>query len=672
MENSALDKDLVFLTLQFLNEEGLKETAQMLECESGLYFNMKHFEEMLLVGKWNDAESYLSRFTSIDDNMHSTKIYFEIRKQKYLEALDIHDRGKALDILLKDLKVFFPGHEELFNEMTQLLTVNDIREHASLSTYGDANSVRKIVAGAIIKLIEENPELHGKLKFPTFKKQRLYYLLNQSLNWQHKVRKDPLGVADMKTFLMDRVSSLQSEGSDSIENLQSGKHISDRNSNSYVLIAFVAFCAALANLGVLEIFSCLMESFQLLVIIHVLSPEATMEDRNVLSLQVSEENGHQEGLEDRRSNSIEESHKNSKLSNYLEICESSPCQFLELPTHPKISKILRLTYTNEGNGILALASNGHHLLWKWPCNNLNPDGKATTQVSPFIWQPRSDFQLMSNKLASSYSGDPISSFSLSKNDLYLMSTSGGPISFFNMFSFKSLATIMPPPPMATCLAFYPRDNNILAIGMDDFSIIIYNASTDKIISKLEGHTRRVSDLAFSISFDLLVSIGVNDQIFVWKTNGWKKVKDGYLKINGQRVPDVPSETHIQFHLYQKHFLVVRSDCLAMYEATDLKCCNQWVPRVAGVISQATFSSDGQAVYVSFVDGIVAILDTLKFQLRCKINLSTYISTIPSSSMSQIAIAAHPHKPGQFVVGLTDGRAFVFEPRQSQDWSRFNL
>jgi len=44
---------------------------------------------MLLLGKWNDAESYLSRFTRIDDNMHSTKIYFEIRKQKYLEALDM-------------------------------------------------------------------------------------------------------------------------------------------------------------------------------------------------------------------------------------------------------------------------------------------------------------------------------------------------------------------------------------------------------------------------------------------------------------------------------------------------------------------------------------------------------------------------------------------------------
>ena len=46
------------------------------------------------------------------------------------------------------------------------------------------------------------------------------------------------------------------------------------------------------------------------------------------------------------------------------------------------------------------------------------------------------------------------------------------------------------------------------------------------------------------------------------------------------------------------------------------------------ISQATFSSDGQAVYVGFVDGNVAILDTLKFQIRCRINLSTYVPTTP--------------------------------------------
>ena len=49
---------------------------------------MKYFEELVLDGNWDEAEKYLSSFTVVEDNKYSTKIYFEIRKQKYLEALD--------------------------------------------------------------------------------------------------------------------------------------------------------------------------------------------------------------------------------------------------------------------------------------------------------------------------------------------------------------------------------------------------------------------------------------------------------------------------------------------------------------------------------------------------------------------------------------------------------
>jgi len=59
-----------------------------LERESGLYFDMEHFEDMVLSGKWDEVEKYLSGFTKVEDNAHSTKIFFELRKQKYLEALD--------------------------------------------------------------------------------------------------------------------------------------------------------------------------------------------------------------------------------------------------------------------------------------------------------------------------------------------------------------------------------------------------------------------------------------------------------------------------------------------------------------------------------------------------------------------------------------------------------
>lgn len=49
---------------------------------------MKYFEDEVNNGNWDEVEKYLSGFTKVDDNRYSMKIFFEIRKQKYLEALD--------------------------------------------------------------------------------------------------------------------------------------------------------------------------------------------------------------------------------------------------------------------------------------------------------------------------------------------------------------------------------------------------------------------------------------------------------------------------------------------------------------------------------------------------------------------------------------------------------
>lgn len=120
---------------------------------------MKYFEDEVHNGNWEEVERYLSGFTKVDDNRYSMKIFFEIRKQKYLEALDKwdynlvhqnlyfdaeevlfanfyigvsccmyrHDRSKAVEILVKDLKVFASFNEELFKEITQLLTLENFR-----------------------------------------------------------------------------------------------------------------------------------------------------------------------------------------------------------------------------------------------------------------------------------------------------------------------------------------------------------------------------------------------------------------------------------------------------------------------------------------------------------------------------------------------------------------
>lgn len=44
-----------------------------------------------------------------------------------------------------------------------------------------------------------------------------------------------------------------------------------------------------------------------------------------------------------------------------------------------------------------------------------------------------------------------------------------------------MTTFMASPPAATFLAFHPQDNNIIAIGMDDSSIQIYNVRVDEVM-----------------------------------------------------------------------------------------------------------------------------------------------------------------------------------------------
>ncbi|CAB4297929.1 unnamed protein product [Prunus armeniaca] len=66
-----------------------------------------------------------------------------------------------------------------------------------------------------------------------------------------------------------------------------------------------------------------------------------------------------------------------------------------------------------------------------------------------------------------------------------------------------------PPPAATCLAFHPRDDSIVAIGMDNSTIVIYNLHSDEVVTrKLEGHTKRVT-LAFSNTLNVLVYSGAD-------------------------------------------------------------------------------------------------------------------------------------------------------------------
>ncbi|KAJ6834127.1 topless-related protein 1-like isoform X1 [Iris pallida] len=1104
---TSLSRELVFLILQFLEEEKFKETVHKLEQESGFYFNMKHFEEAVLGGEWDEVEKYLSGFTKVDDNRYSMKIFFEIRKQKYLEALDKRDRSKAVDILVKDLKVFSAFNEDLFKEITQLLTLENFRENEQLSKYGDTKSARGVMLTELKKLIEANPKFREKLQFPNLKSSRLRTLINQSLNWQHQLCKNPRQNPDIKTLFYDHscsqpngggrvpspaplmnvmpkaggfpqmaphgpfqpaaaplpsslagwmanasnaaqmahplvsgtvsgaplglsvppntaallkrpmtppssnpivdyhsadsehvhkrprpmgisdevgissshmpvgypgiarsqysteelpknVAVVLNQGSSvmsmdfhpsqptillvgtnvgdiAVWEVSSRERLAHRNFKVWDLQACsmlfqsalvkdpaisvtrvlwnpdgsqfgVAYSKHLVHLynyngredliqhleidahvggvndiafsqpnkqfcvvtcgddktikvwdavsGVVQytfegheaavysicphskeniqfifstsldgkikawlydnggsrvdytapghscttmaysadgtrLFSCgtskegdsdivewnesegsvkrtytgfrkrsagvvqfdtiknrflaagdefvvkfwdmdntnlltttdaegglpasprirfnklgsllavstsdncikvlaNADGFQMLRSLEnrynsaprsvseaitkasAIGPLGSSSAMAGTSVAISDrsapapsivglQNGDSRSMVDVKPR-IDESIEKSKIWKLTEISEPSQCCSLKLPDNLLATKVSRLIYTNSGMAVLALTSNAVHKLWKWQKTDRHT-GKATALVSPQLWQPSSGI-LMTNEISDVNPEEAVHCFALSKNDSYVMSASGGKISLFNMMTFKTMTTFMPPPPAATFLAFHPQDNNIIAIGMDDSSIQIYNVRVDEVKSKLRGHQKRITGLAFSNALNVLVSSGADAQLCVWGTDGWDKQTSKFLQIPSGRVSGSLAETRVQFHHDQVTFLVVHETQLAIYEAAKLERLKQWTPR-EGSITHATYSCDSQLVYTSFTDGSVGIFSSA-LQLRCRISPTAYINSQPSSSVYPVVVAAHPSEPNQFAVGLTDGSVQVLEPLES--------
>ncbi|KAG6739989.1 hypothetical protein POTOM_057622 [Populus tomentosa] len=1065
---SSLSRELVFLILQFLEEEKFKETVHRLEQESGFYFNMRYFEEMVTNGEWDEVEKYLSGFTKVDDNRYSMKIFFEIRKQKYLEALDKRDRAKAVEILVKDLKVFAAFNEELFKEITQLLTLENFRDNEQLSKYGDTKSARGIMLGELKKLIEANPLFRDKLQFPTLKNSRLRTLINQSLNWQHQLCKSPRSNPDIKTLFVDhscgqpngarapspvtnslmggvpksvgfpsitghgpfqpapaalpsslagwmanpsasagplglapnntaailkhprtpptnnsaidyqtadsehvlkrprpfglsdevnlpinimpiaytsqnhgqnsyssddlpknpvmalnqgsavksmdfhpvqqilllvgtntgevmvwelgsreriawknfkvwdlnaRSRALQASlsndytasvnrvawspdgslfgvayskhimhvysyhGGDDIRNhLEMDAHNGNVNDLAFAypnkqlvvvtcgddrtirvwdailgtrLFNFVGhdapvysvcphhkeniqFIFSTATDGKIKawlydnagsrvdynapghssttmaysadgtrLFSCGtnkegeshlvewnesegavkrtynglakrsggvvkfdttknrflaagddfmikfwdMDNNNLLTTIDAegglpaspcirFNKEGTLlavstNDNSIKILANSDGirllrtvesrtfdasraasaaaakapaigtfppanatvgtsidnqaapaapmvgmNSDNRSLVDVKPKIQDESIEKSRIWKLTEINEPSQCRSLRLPDSLTAMRVSRLIFTNSGVAILALASNAVHKLWKWQRNDRNLTGKATASVPPQLWQPSSGI-LMTNDISDTNPEDAVPCFALSKNDSYVMSASGGKISLFNMMTFKTMTTFMAPPPAATFLAFHPQDNNIIAIGMEDSSIQIYNVRVDEVKTKLKGHQKRITGLAFSHSLNVLVSSGADSQLCVWSTDAWEKQASKFLQIPTGRVASSLADTRVQFHLDQIHLLAVHETQIAIFEAPKLECLKQ---------------------FGDFVIKASDILSTKLYPLH---------AVVPSLRVYPLVIAAHPSEPDQFALGLTDGGIHVLEPLESE-------
>ncbi|KAK6117020.1 hypothetical protein DH2020_049264 [Rehmannia glutinosa] len=291
-----------------------------------------------------------------------------------------------------------------------------------------------------------------------------------------------------------------------------------------------------------------------------------------------------------------------------DISEPSQLKTLKLPDPLTPSKVVRLLYTNSGLAVLALASNAIHKLWKWQRNERNPSGKSSASSVPQLWQPTKG-ALMSNDLSDAKPAED-----------------------------SVMTTFMPPPPAATYLAFHPQDNNVLAIGMEDSTIQIYNVRVDEVKTKLKGHQKWISGLAFSQSLNILVSSGADAQassLCAWSIDGWEKKKSRPIQAPpGQPTPLV-GETRVQFHNNQSHLLVVHESQIAIYDA-QLECLR----------SHFYVSRESCSRLHAFSPGSV-------------------LPSLLNGNPFPVVVAAHPSDPNQFALGMSDGAVHVIEPSDAE-------
>ncbi|RDX94673.1 Topless-related protein 2, partial [Mucuna pruriens] len=697
---SPLNKDMVFLILQFLEDEKYKEVVHKLEQVSGLFFNLRYLEEKTLAGEWDELEKYLSGFIKLDDNQYSMKMFFEIRKQKYFEALVRDDKAKALDILMNDLKVFSTYNEEIYKELTHLLTLANFRDNEKLSKYADIKSAQEALLVELKKLVEVNPMFKDKLAFPSLNANRF--------NWQHQKCKNPRPNPEMETLFIDHTCQPPSAPTLVIGNPSSSQSLLpfpltttadnvnalprwmlNTNPSSSIQATKTLSCSPFPSLPTADDVSPLARwmananpssstQSPALTASSLLGPpnqvaisKHSRTPSNALGMVDYQNTDHGQPMKRLRSapsidenpvfsanriiRSLDDLTDRSQPGELTQIVDPVHCQVVtvQYSTDPS-NKVVRLLYTNSGNGFLALGSRGIQKLWKWMCNEQNPTGKATTRVAPQHWQSNRGLTMIND--IPNNSEEAVPCMTISSNDSYVMSAFGGKISLFNMVTFKVMTTFMSPPPSPTFLLCHPKDNNLLAIGMEDATIIIYCVKTNEIKYGLKGHEKRITGLAFSTRLHLLVSSSADGQLCSWSTDTWDKKNSHSIQLPYGKAP--VGDTRVYFHTDQERLLVCHESQLAIYNASKMELTQLWVPqdRVHGSITFATYSCNSQLVYAAFTDGNIGVFEADCLRLRRRIASSAYLNQTRSNSQNvyPLVVATHPAEPDQFAIGLSNG------------------
>ncbi|KAI9321352.1 WD40-repeat-containing domain protein [Dichotomocladium elegans] len=173
------EEELVRLILQSLNDLGYRDTANVLQNDSGFTLESKEvteFRNSILSGDWGNAETLLlSMPGSSSGGLDQAR--FLIRQQKYLELLEAQKTMKALAVLRNELTPLGQNIERL-HQLSSLIfcsSVDDIRTQAQWD--GANGSSRQQL------LVDLQQYISPSTMIP---KARLLTLINQAFEWQRR------------------------------------------------------------------------------------------------------------------------------------------------------------------------------------------------------------------------------------------------------------------------------------------------------------------------------------------------------------------------------------------------------------------------------------------------------------------------------------------------------
>jgi len=320
------------------------------------------------------------------------------------------------------------------------------------------------------------------------------------------------------------------------------------------------------------------------------------------------------------------------------------------------SEVERLLYTSTGGAVLGLCADGIHKYWKFV------DGRFK------LWRPK--VTDVTTQKARQDSGDPC--LVLSKNDSYVLSAFNGQVSLFNMRACKVMTTFATVPALVTRLAFDPLDNNVIAVGMSDATVHIYNFRSDKIVTVLRAHSLSITGLVYRRQRDTFLSAGSDGLLCAW--NGEEYYNMGSHALEPMDASQAVAGSPVQLQLSPEEkqaLLVTHPRQITLHDSLTLNRTTAWAPAHGGNVVAAIYNCTGSQVFVCLDGGLLLALSAEKLTPQFCLIPTCCVGPNPRGlgglgARRILQLAMHPTEPDGLALSLSDGSVQVVDARAESE------